>query len=108
MYITLTIFIILDAPVYEDPGVQNQTEGLNLTVKLELGANPSPQMYTWYKDGKPLANDSRVMFGVDYIKFSPAMREDSGIYTVKATNDIGSGNVTFEVDILCKLLEWQL
>ena len=49
-----------------------------------------------------LDSTERVMFGVDYIKFLPASLEDSGNYTVNATNEIGTGMTSFRVEILCE------
>ena len=50
-----------------------------------------------------LVSTERVMFGISYIKFLSASLEDSGIYTVNATNEVGTEVTLFRLEILCKL-----
>ena len=36
------------------------------------------------------------------VTFSAVERSDAGSYTLTATNDFTSGNVSFEINVLCK------
>ena len=100
----ILVSLYIDQPAYAAVGDYNKTEGLNLTILLTIDAFPDPHTFNWYKDGLKLETTTeRVMFGIDYIKFLPASLEDSGNYTVDATNDIGTGKTSFRVEILCTL-----
>ncbi len=97
-----------DVAVYEEPMVPAQEEGSDLSVVLVVDANPSPDTFTWLKDGEELTMDGRVSFDVTSINITGLIRDDAGIYAVRATNIAGTGpQWSFEVDVLCKLNTWQ-
>ena len=96
--------VVLDPPSYKDSNDQNQTEGMNLTVSLTIDANPDPHTFIWFKDGLELVSTERVMLGASYIKFMPTDLQDSGMYSVSATNTKGTGTISFAVKILRKLI----
>ncbi len=93
-----------DVAVYEETVVPAQEEGSNLSVVLVVDANPSPDTFTWLKDGEELTMDGRVSFDVTSINITGLIRDDAGMYAVRATNIAGTGpQQSFEVDVLCKL-----
>ena len=77
---------------------------MDFTVNLTIDANPDPHVFTWYKDGGELTSTERVMLGASYIKFMPTDLQDSGTYSVSATNTKGTGITSFAVEILRKLI----
>ena len=98
----------LDPPMY-----LNSSEGLtgvngtkNITININnFTANPEPNKFTWMKDGVGIKSNKRIkIINATSLNFNPLLQEDIGIYTVTAENDIGQGNGSASIDVLCELL----
>lgn len=70
----------------------NESENIHFALKLEPTNDPTMKL-EWYVNGRPLLASSRVRtqheFGFLIVDIHGAIPEDSGIYTVRATNALG-------------------
>lgn len=106
-------FIIIDKPVF-GPGhnlvasgiVIKEGEPLHLEASLSPVHDPSMKV-EWFLDGTLLKVGHRFKslhdFGYVALDILYAYPEDSGTYTVKATNDLGEANLTTEVRVIERL-----
>ena len=84
---------------------------VEISIDTRFETFPFPD-FQWTKDGVAVSNSSRIMFGYPSIHFEPISREDSGNYTLRATNyridnpnvEVGTGLGRIQLDILCKYL----
>lgn len=58
-------------------------------------SNPQPDSFTWLKDGNPFKSKNITV--VENIQ-----PEDSGDYTCRAENKVGSGSKTLQLTVECK------
>lgn len=74
----------------------------NVSFKLEPMNDPTMKV-EWFVDGRPLLASSRVRtqyeFGFLTADIRGAIPEDSGIYTVRATNALGEGTKECRVTV---------
>ncbi|XP_075588793.1 LOW QUALITY PROTEIN: titin-like [Dermatophagoides farinae] len=85
-----------ESPKFELP-LNDQTnlkEGdcVHLETRVTPSSDPSLSI-EWYKDNQPLRASNRIRtiseFGFVILEISPVCPEDSGLYTVRATNNVG-------------------
>ena len=99
---------VSDAPTYIVDERFTPTEGFPFRVDLGLDANPIPGigMFDWTFNGQPINLQlPGVDVGVNFLDFGNNIRrEASGNYTVTSSNDAGSGNASFVIDVYCKLM----
>ncbi|XP_011404072.2 PREDICTED: uncharacterized protein LOC105312831 [Amphimedon queenslandica] len=70
-------------------------EGINLTIPINISANPPVESVHWYMNGAPI-NDMNVMTSDDSIMFQDLDRTHGGNYSVQGHNSKGDGdNATF-------------
>lgn len=80
---------------------------------FEIGEPPYPPVSTfeWTKDRNPVANDTnRALFGYPDVRISTVERQDSGVYTLTASNYfledpsqvVGIGVGMFVLEVYCK------
>ena len=106
----ITILLLLlvtrpptDPPVYTVDSRIAVVEGDLVRINLTLDANPDPTSFTWTRDGVPFTPPPGGSVGVNFIDFGgPINRTAGGSYTVQSTNDAGTGNATFQLEILCE------
>ena len=100
-------------PTLRDLGTIFAIEGANFSQNLENEmeeAFPYPRSFSWEKDGNTVENTTRQSFGYPDLRINPVSRDDSGVYTLTATNyrldnesvEIGSDSGSFTLDVLCK------
>ncbi|KAG5850585.1 hypothetical protein ANANG_G00084020 [Anguilla anguilla] len=93
-----------------EPGDTGSTLGndirdviLNNPISLycETNAVPPPTL-TWYKDGRPLASNDKVLIlpGGRVLQIPRAQAEDSGRYTCVAVNEAGEDSIQYDVRVL--------
>lgn len=74
------------------PNVVNENERACLECRVIPVGDPN-MTFTWYKNGKELVSSSRIAtsndFGYVFLEIASAEQEDSGIYTIKVTNNYG-------------------
>ncbi|TSL47575.1 Hemicentin-1 [Bagarius yarrelli] len=72
-----------------------------ISLYCETNAVPPPTL-TWYKDGRPLTSNSRVLIlpGGRVLQIPRAQTEDSGRYTCVAVNEAGEDSVQYDVRVL--------
>jgi hypothetical protein len=66
---------------------------------LNLDANPFPQNAVWFFNGQPLPVISGIELGVNFIRIQMVTELDSGIYTVQASNAVGTGMISFMLQV---------
>ncbi|XP_071373120.1 hemicentin-1, partial [Centroberyx affinis] len=87
------------------PGVGGDVRDviLNNPISLycETNAVPPPTL-TWYKDGRPLASNDKVLIlpGGRVLQIPRAQAEDSGRYTCVAVNEAGEDSIQYDVRVL--------
>ncbi|KAK0423255.1 hypothetical protein QR680_008049 [Steinernema hermaphroditum] len=78
------------SPVFEQ-GLKKTSVKEKETVRMEVKVNgfPNPEL-KWFKDGQPVVADgSRIVIKEETLIINEARIEDSGTYTVEATNAAG-------------------
>ena len=80
-------------------------EGDPLTITLGLDGNPlPPDVFTWTFNAQPLELEGNVIIlNETTIVFSSLNRNNTGVYSVSATNLAGSGRADFSLAVFCKL-----
>ncbi|KAL7635409.1 UNVERIFIED_CONTAM: hypothetical protein RMT77_014476 [Armadillidium vulgare] len=68
-------------------------EGQNISVEAKASANPRPLRYEWIKGANILSKTSAKF------QFWNLSRNDTGTYTVRATNPSGTLNASFYLDV---------
>ncbi|XP_036375886.1 hemicentin-1 [Megalops cyprinoides] len=99
-------------PSFQRPGDTGSPPGsgndirdvvLNNPISLycETNAVPPPTL-TWYKDGRPLASNDKVLIlpGGRVLQIPRAQAEDSGRYTCVAVNEAGEDSIQYDVRVL--------
>ncbi|XP_003391878.2 PREDICTED: uncharacterized protein LOC100641702 [Amphimedon queenslandica] len=72
-----------------------EMEGIDLTIPINISANPPVESVHWYMNGAPI-NDTNVMTSDDSIMFQDLDRMHGGNYSVQGRNSKGDGdNATF-------------
>lgn len=120
--------VFSDKPLFDDdaPKVIDLEEGLPALVNVTALANPSKIEYSWSKDEFPrvsipdndLGNSgagdremkslneartlNRIFSNQGVLNVSEVRREDSGFYTIKATNDEGTTQRRIRINVLFK------
>lgn len=87
------------------PDVTNLREGDGVHLETKVTPSSDPNLVIeWYKDNIPLRASNRVRtiseFGFVILEISPVQHEDSGVYTVRAHNEVGEAFLTSNV--ICK------
>lgn len=85
-------------------------EGEILTLEFEVYAVPEPKI-VWYKDGQEVRADARIKIQRDSTRLETynltlnlIKRSESGLYEVKATNNLGTASTKSQVTVLSKYL----
>uniref|UniRef100_A0A7E4ZS77 Immunoglobulin I-set domain protein n=1 Tax=Panagrellus redivivus TaxID=6233 RepID=A0A7E4ZS77_PANRE len=75
---------------------------IHLDVQVEPVADPRLKI-EWFHNGNPVGHSSRMKtihdFGFVVLELSPAEPQDTGTWTVRATNDFGSDEVSTEISV---------
>ncbi len=98
--------LILDQPVYTTNVTDNVTAPANETsvvattgdsvrIEVVIDAFPIPDNFTWFFNGQPFPITPGITVGLNFIEFDSVTPSNDGVYTVMATNIVGTG--TFEV-----------
>ena len=103
----LTIILFLVPPNYiNSTGDQEISIGNGFSVIFNLEAQPimgDNFTYTWTKNGVPFTSSSNVAITATSLSITSAECSDNGLYSVTATNPLGSDSVSFRLTVLCKL-----
>ena len=108
-FIFLSIAILADPPEafsvwHKGENVTGKTfaveEGETVNVSASVGGNPDPAV-TWARaDAQERENGSSLII-------TDIRRAESTYkYNCTARNDVGSKTVKFEIDVLCKYIQW--
>ena len=103
---------IAEAPVLRDRFLVRIAENsLNIPVDLRQEPVPFPEStsFLWYRNGQRLTEADRPLT-YSNVTFSTVRREDTGNYTVSATNfvigsnteQVGNDTGNFYLDVICK------
>ena len=94
------IFHITDIPEYNiSSTVFNVTQGETFDLELDLDANPFPQNFVWFFNGLSLPVISGIELGVNFIRIQMVTQLDSGTYTIQASNTVGTGMISFMLQV---------
>lgn len=88
-------------------GPTNLVEGQSAHYECRIEPYPDPNMKVeWFHNGKPLSTGHRYRttcdFGFASLDVLTVYAEDSGTYTCKATNKLGSAQSSIKLDVKCK------
>ena len=80
----------------------------SFTIETTPGFPPIPTQYQWYDDqatviSQDTTNQPNVSVYPD-ISFNSVNRNDTGTYSITVTNNAGSINGSFTLDVLCESL----
>ena len=82
-------------------------QGRRFYMKFKLTAYPRPTHADLYKDGKLVESTSwgTIFVGVDSIGVQLVdKRSYTGVYTIRSTNEMGSGEIAFKIKVKRKFL----
>ena len=81
-------------------------EGASVVIQLNVSGNPQPT-FSWRQVGSQmsLSNGSGIIVAYDTLTFDNIGREHTGQYVYEAINSVGMTNISFELDVLCKLIK---
>ena len=113
------LFLHTDAPVIDTPDLSTVTVNVGSSIALFCTSRGSPpDTFTWRKDNDPTVLQSTCITAVDYTSTSAVFRadyliynvttSDNGTYTCNVTNPIGSDSTTITVDVISKLLTYNI
>ena len=83
--------------------VSEVNKGDSITVSLNLERLGDNFTYFWTKNGVEFGGNGIVNLTVKSLHIASADCDDNGIYNVTATNQFGSGSLSFRLTVLCKL-----
>ena len=70
-------------------------------------SNPDETNYTWkYNDDNMISENVQLKEAV--ITFTDVVRVDTGIYSLTAENAVGENEISFHLNVQCKLLTLRL
>lgn len=107
------VSLCTDAPEFLSPPLTqfDLVEGQSSVINMTARANPSQIVYKWTRlsdNGEPLKPNSS---GLDTDRFtangailniSGALRSDSGVYKLQASNELGGSETAVKVNVQCK------
>ena len=82
-------------------------QGRRFYLKLKLTANPKPTCAELYKDGKLVESTPRgtIFVGIDSMGVQVVDKMSyAGIYTIRSRNEMGYGEITFQLSVRCKFI----
>ena len=90
--------------------IEENSENVPVDLRQEPVAFPEPTSFRWCKDGRHLTEVDRPTLTYSNVTFSTVRREDSGNYTISATNfvigsnteQVGNDTGNFYLDVICK------
>ena len=90
--------------------IEEGTETITIDIYQEPAAFPEPSSFIWSKDGAPLTSLIQTYSSVTFTTFG---RNDTGNYTVSATNflldnltnQVGNDTGSFLLDVICKFID---
>lgn len=86
------LYIAAFKPSFKKTPLESETyaaEGGNVTIKCNPEAAPRPK-FVWKKDGNVIgAGGHRRIYDNGNLFISPVSRDDEGIYTCTASNELG-------------------
>lgn len=100
---------ILDKPIF-DPNNEETVTGIEnepLIITLKADGNPPNIVYTWTKDGLPIAQASssvgieRIVSEGPVLNITRLSRNDAGTYSCEAINSQGSAMTHVNVTVQC-------
>ena len=77
-------------------------------MKFKLTAYPRPSQADLYKDGRLVESTSlgTIFVGVDSIGVQLVDKWSyTGVYTIRSRNEMGSGDITFKINVQRKFLD---
>lgn len=79
--------------------------GTNLRIPVKVFGIPKPTP-SWAKENKAMKSQGRITLesfdNVTTLLIKKVTREDDGMYTLKAVNDVGEDKATFDVEVIGK------
>lgn len=94
------------APVFTThlQSYEKLVEGQNIQLEAQVEPRADPNLkIEWYKNGIPLTTGSRIRstfdFGLVILQINSLRDDDSGIYTCKATNQVGEAVSTSSIRV---------
>ena len=82
--------------------IQPVVEGENITINLQLGSDAFPPNVSSQLNGSLLSNGVMVTVNDYTVSFINVKRNQSGNYTLTVSNDAGTTNTTFILNVQCK------
>ena len=101
---TSNYFALIVAPNYTNvPADQEVNKTSSLALNFQLEAQGDNFTYNWTKNGVQFISNINVTVTAASISITSADCSDNGLYSVTATNHLGSDSVSFRLVVLCKL-----
>ena len=89
--------------------ILENSQNVTIDLRQEPDAFPEPTLFSWNKDGQPLAD---LLLTYSNVTFDTVTRTDTGNYTITATNfvlpgspganQVGNDTGSFYLDVICK------
>lgn len=97
------MILFFSVPPEYSPSLQKYAvvEESNVTVNFQLDALPRVSEFTWLRNGVRLSSTSDRVLSAGGIAFNFIKRTDSGMYTVTATDRLGSSSATLDMTVYC-------
>ncbi|CAG2164046.1 unnamed protein product [Oppiella nova] len=96
--------LVWESPRFDVPleNVTNLKEGDGLHIETRITPTDDPNLtIEWLKNGQPLRASNRIRtisdFGFVVLEINPVYSEDSGLYSVRATNNTGEAVMTCNI-----------
>lgn len=75
----------------------------DISLTINVTANPPIDMFSWYKDNEPLESSGRYELTNNTISITDLSYMDYiTVYKLNVTNPVGSSNFSFTLDVQCK------
>ena len=104
LYTYVIAFVHAGAPNYTNVITDSEVnKGDSIAVSLNLERLGDNFTYFWTKNGVQFSGDSNINVTVTSLFIASANCDDNGIYNITATNQFGSGSLSFRLTVLCKL-----
>ena len=107
---------MIDPPVFMNKNFTLRVLESSRNFQINIGRNPTAfpvetVSFTWTRDGQPLISGPGLSQTYSSVTFSSVNRQDSGNYSVFASNvvegiEVGNDTGSFSLDVICKLFNY--
>lgn len=99
----LCFFGILESPTIHKGGTEQVVEGKVALLECAAYGEPPP-LVTWQRNGVRVETGLRYVVDESVLKIIDTRSSDSGIYVCVATNEAGTDQQAFTLEVLSKIV----